>query len=1130
MPGLLDSLHQLLSGSGLSAQVSVQADGLNAIASAVGGLTSGPAALENLEAAIAGLPAPPGLDGIANLSSSLGSLNVPTDFAAPLAPILGPLRGLTVQVSASATLQVAAAFEVIREIIRFGTGRAAGGPRGMPEDAPIFRMQDAPSPDELRAFFATANEILDRIGPTFDAARILELLTRASAGYGKPRYWIPVIPFLDDFMEALATIASWQTMTGAQLSASLAGTIERVAELMLMPRRQVAGPIIAAANVVASTHADLTGIHAQVIAAFASLRGKTRAGGSQPTTLEVTAVERAAAALDRLAAAVDPAKSPLASYALADEKLTRELLAVIRALEPAYNLSSLARTLQGGIAEIPAAPTAAVDEVVSAIEAFDLSVLTDPLQAVTNAVRDAVQQAEDAKQSVRQALEDALSPVADALDAALDAAGFAEIRSALEGLPARIQSFVDTQLTPSLESVRSGVSSAVDTVSTAADQFNPDALIAPIRQAVEDVAALLQNDAVRNTFAQLEGAIQTAIQAIEGIDLTVAGDQSIDLIGEIEVKLAAIDPASIPDASKPLLSQAVQVVTNIDFTAEVGTPLLAEIGQAVEQGPAAVLAAVEGGMDALRRQLESFRPSAVIGSALDEPFRAVIATLREFKPSDLLDRLQGVLDQLAGRLRVLDVGAVVDPLVEVHAALSRQIEALRPSNLLRPVNEAIAAAIDTVYAATGIDTAFAGINEILDTIQTWTGLLADGRDLLSRAAAMLAEPGDPAASVQALVDSALARLDAVDMARLHTAFTATAAAARSIDRDAITRDVAGAFQLAAEHGPPLLESPQVAAILRGAREFPLAELRGLRETPSRSRLLSALESLRTSGDRLDAARPRWAALGPELREAAGFMQERLLDYYRVTRIEGAGLFAEFLNPPATTMELREAVRRALNEGLIDPLTTILLGFQALSPYARLGVDGLSRVLGAIHAKIDAIIGAGGVGGTVDAIEDAANLLRGIDLTPITEPLDALHSRIETALAAVNPEPLRQALETARDAVAGLLRVTTLVDQEDIDELDRTYAEAVNKIDGLAPSVIVSETLDPVYEDLLADFLPVLDLPVRLRLAIEAAGRNLRDDAVRELARVEEAFDRMLHAIPLDGGGSISVSVSGSVSP
>jgi hypothetical protein len=1126
MPGLLEALETALSGSGLSGKISAQASGLGGITSAVSSLVGGTPAVTQLQTAIRNAPAPPGLDGIGALSSSLGSLSVPSDFSGALGPVLSPLTALATQLAGGSAAQVAAVFDLVREVIRAASGRTMGGPSGMPDGG--LRQQDMPSVDELRAMFVKANQLVDDLGPRFDAARILQLLERASSGYTRPDFFLPRIPGLDDIMEPLGTIAAWQTMPPDQLSAHLARTVELAAELIASPRQRVAAPLMQAAQAVGGGQAAVAAAVADLTPVCATLRSKLTTGKGQPSVTEVTALERAAELASGLAGALDPATSPLAHCDTADEDATRALLAVVRALEPAYDMAPLARTLQEKIAQIPPAPEGVFEGVAAAIQAFDLSALTDPLQSVTATVRHAVDEVNQAKESVRQALESALSPVAAALDDALSAAGFDQIRETLNGLPAQVQQFVDNEITPKLEGVRTSVSSAVGAVSSAADEFNPEALIAPIRDAVQQAASLLQSDEVRNTFAELEQALNSAIQAIEHIDLSGAADQCVTEIGGIETKVSSIDLSSVPDMAKPALREAVKVVTDIDFTAEVGRPVITKLEQAVEQGPAAVLNALEDGMDQLRSRIEGFRPSKVVGDALDKPFRELLDTLKKFKPSDLLGLLQHELDQLAGRLRVLDVGAVVDPLIELHTSIKTKVEALRPSHLLKPVDDAIAAAIEKVYQATGIDTVFHGIDEVLHTIQSWIGLLADARDLLHRTAALFEAPGDATATVSQMVDAALTKLDTVDISRLHSAFTAASTAAASIERDAMARDLAMAFQTAGQRGPALLASAELDALARLARGFLLEELRAQRETPSRNRLIAAVEALRAAADRLAAARQPWVQLAPKLNEAAGAIQERLLDYYRVSQLEGATLFADFRNPPQTAAALKDAVRDALNDALKEPLTTVVMGFQAIAPFVRLLAEGVSSVLGALHAKFDSLVGNSGVGGAVDAIEEAANLLRGINLQPVVQPLDAIYARIETALNSLDPAPLRAALEAARDAVASLLRVTTLINQSDIDTLDRTYAEAVAKIGALSPSAVISQTLDPVYEQLLGEVLPILDMPKRLRQAVDDAGKSLRDEATRELARVEEAFDKMLQAIPLGGGGgSLSATASAS---
>ncbi len=1138
MAGLLDSLDTLLGSADLDVQVSVQAGDLGAVQGAVQALIDGPQSVLDLEGAIGALPTPPGLDGLGELATRLGGLEVPSvdspggDLAGPLAPILTPLTGLSATLEVSGTVQITAAFDLVRELLRLTTGRVFGGASGMPEGdaAASFELPDV---EELRASLAQATGIVDGLGPRLDAARVLELLRQTAGGFERPLLRFPPIPLLDEIMESLATLATWQSLTPEQLSAQLAGTVGMAAELLDTPRQRVALPVLAAAGTVAAADATLSRAESELAEVFARLRPKVLAGSGKPSATELRRVEAQAAALAALAAACDPKTSPLAAVDRLPKELTRTLLGALRALQPAFDVAPIAVRVQGWIADLPAADADTFAELITAIDDFDLSALTDPMTAVRTAVEDAVAEVEGARDQVRVALEDLLRPVADALDAALAAAGFDAIRQALEDLPAAIQSFVSDDIQPNLESVRQGIGDAVDAVSGAADSFDPEALIAPIKDAVEEAADLLGTDEVASAFAEVEQALADAIGALESFDLAPAADESIALIGDIEATISGIDPASIPEAAQPLLCQAVEVVTDVDFTAEVAGPIEDGIEQAVSAGPGVVLGALEESMDEVRGRLEAFNPSRVIGDALDAPFEQLLATLREFQPSDLLGRLQEALDGVASRLGVLDVGVVVDPLVGLHGEIRGQVEALRPSNLLRPVEEAIAAAVEQVFAASGIDSVFDGLAEVLELVASWTGLLTDARDLLRRAADLVSEPGDATAAVAAMADDALDRLDSVDLGRLELSFQAAGAAFARNERNALAGELAGALQAAGEAGPSALGSAATQRLGALIEAFPLAELRAHGTAGSRRRLIAALESLAASSARLTAADAPWDTLGPRLVEAAGSLQEDLLDYHNVMHLQCGGICAQLTTPPASIAELKATVGAALVDGLTQPVTTVLLAFGAFAPYLELLARGLSDILDAFQRQVDAIAGAGGVGGTVEALEEAADLLREIDLAPITAPLDALFGRVESALDAIDPEPLRAALEAARDAVAGLIQLSTLIDPADTEALDAAYAGALEKIAGLAPGALVAEVLDPVYADLLGDILPVLELPGRLRLMVEAAGRGLGEEAVRELARIEAAFDQMLGAIPCGPGGfsisgSVDVNVSASV--
>lgn len=1128
MPGLLDSLGSLLDSSGLSGSVAEQGSNLGAVVSTVQSLIDGPPDLSSLQGLIDAVPMPPGLEGIGTLATHLDGFSAPTDFAGALAPVLAPLTNLAGTITGGGASQAGALFDMVREIIRLISGRAFGGPSGMPEEGRI-QIPDLPDPDELRNAITQARAIVQDIGPRLDAARLLEYLQGAATGFGTPLFRFPNLPVIDETMEALQTVAAWQTMTPNQLNANLARTVEMAAELIRMPRTRVAQPVLDAAGQIADGSTTLSDAQTTLTEVFVSLRPKVLTGNAHPTFGELRRIETAAERLAKLASALHPQKSPLARASGVDEALIRSLLAVARALQPAYDIAPIAEKGRQLLGNLPETTEDLFQDVIDAIDEFDLSAVTSALQTVRNSVQDVVGEVEGALATVRAELENLLFPVESALDTALTAAGFTQIQSALESLPGEIESFVNDQVMPVVEPIRQGIETAVNAISTASAGFNPEALIAPIRQAVDQVSQLLNSDAVRSAFEEVNSVLGGVIQALENLNLTAAADESISLIGDIETTVEGIDPALIPDAAKPMIEQAVTVVTDIDFAGEVAEPIANALETALVEGVGRVLELLEEGVDQLRESLMGFKPSKIIGDELDGPFKELAETLKRFQPSDLLGQLQETLNGLASRVNILDVGAVVDPLVEIHSRVAGQVEALRPSVLLQPVDDAIESAIEKVYEVTGVDTLFDGINDALDFINSWTSLLADARDLLQDCAGLFSEPGDASAAVDELVTQAVAKLDDVDLGRLQAAFSSAGEAVQSIGRDAIAGALARAMQEAGRQGRELLGSSAARDLATLIRSFPLDVLRRHKQIPVRHRLLEAMERLNQVADTLDNARQPWEEISGQLDRSAGELQEKLLDYYKVQQLNGGGVFAQFRDPPATVDALKETVRQALEDSLKEPLTTIVVAFQTFSPYIRLLAEGVGAMAGALYAKVDSITGEDGVSGTVDAIEEAANLLRNIDLSLVTGPLDDLYGRIETAVGALNPEPLRAILETARDAVGDLLRLSTLIDQDTIDTLDETYANIVKSIEGLAPSRIVSSTLDPEYEELLADFLPVLDLPARLRELLDTAGRAIGADAVAELARVEVAFDNMLRAIPLaTGGQSAQASVSASV--
>ncbi|WP_428264591.1 hypothetical protein [Haliangium sp.] len=1140
MPGLLADLEALAQAADLGGLVQGQVGNLTGITNTVTQLLDGPVELSDLLGVIGNVPVPPALDGIASLVPTITGIvnDAPADagISTALAPLIAPITDLVTGdgLAAGVGATVAASLEGLRALIDLAGGGLLGGASGAPLAALLWGRQGMPSvphPDlsEIRARIAEVTGLLDDNLGEVDAEAVLTFLRRAAGAWAKPSPKWPTIPVITETMEALDTVGRWQDMDGPTLTASLQHTLAQVAELVATPRTRVAGPYLAAAAEAGAAPETLAAAQQALQPLIVALRNKVLVTGVEPTGAELRALEAQVIQLEATAAALG-GDSPLADVDALPSALEKQMLRVVRALSPAYDMAPLAARLRSRLAELPAAPDEPLGDAVQAVEDLDISVITGPLQAIKGVVEDAVEAVNDVKNSVRDELTGLLSPIDTALAGAITAIGLPDIISALQGLPATLQSFIDDQVTPQVEGVKNAISGAVTTVSNAANAFDPDALLAPIREALEGAADRLSDNEVTAVFQQLDEALSQAITAIENLDLAPAADESISLLEDIEAKLAAIDPNTIPDAAKPLLRQAVQVVTDVDFTGEVATPIVRGAEEALQAGPAVLLTALEDGLAQVRTRIEAFRPSQVVGEALDQPFQDLLATLRQFQPSDLLQQLADALDQVAAQVSVLDVGVVIEPIEAIHADLVAALEKLRPSNLMRPVEEAIEAAVAKVFEVAGIDDLFDGVNDVLDTINDGVALLDDTRASLVHLADLLADVGDGEAALQSLVDAAVAKLDDVALAELGGSFAAVAAAVEGSRRDAIAGDIARSFRNAADRAPVALASAALTQVRALAEAFPRAELATQAPVPSRRRLRALIDRLDRASAGLVAARSPWTARAERLGLHAGRIQEDLIRYHRVTLNEGGTVFDDLAVAPASTAALREAVAEALEDGLREPVSVTMAAVQALAPYIEKLARDLAAFIAAVHTKLDSITGEDGLSGTVGAVEDVADLLRDIDLTPITDPLDTIWGRIEGAIGGLSPTPLRLALEAARDALAGLLSLSTLLGQEEIDLLDQTYRTVLEKLEQLSPGRIISQTLDPLYEELLAAIVPVLDMPTRLRELVETVGRNLGDEILEELARVEVAFDRMLRALPLDGGGGgasgeISVGVA-----
>ena len=1133
MAGLIGELDATFEGGTFSASIDLQVEGLNEIIAAVEALLDGPPDLAELQTAISALPLPPGLAALGDLPVQIGALADGFEIGdtdALLQPILGPLATIGGPgFSLAGVANIKGAICLVQRVLALVTGQSFTDADGLPLPSALWGRQgfftvEEMSPEDVRERVAELEAQLDTLGPRLNGPRFVELLRRLGPRWDEMQNW-PHVPVATDVMEIAGVAVRWNAMDGAQLTTELDERLAEIERLIAMPKTRVADPLIAQAEAAATLPGAVAGFVTDGLPALERVAARARTG-AKPTHGDLVQLERAVEALAPATEALSLGSGrPLGRLDDLVADLELHLLRAVRTMVPPYDVSALTDWIDGFVEAIPEPVAEPLEEAVTAVADLDLSFLTDPLSAVTEAVQRAVDSVEGAMADVSDAISGLVSPLADGLDAALEASGLNDVQDELASLPATIQAFVNDEIEPAVAPIRDAVAAAVETVSTGADEFSPEAIIAPLREAIEEVAALINTDEVAAVVGEVQLALEAATEAIIELDFGGAADEAISLLNEIEAKLAELDPIELPEPALELAEQAVSVVADIDFTAEVATPIVEEVSEALAAGPAEALAALRAGVDELRLSLERFRPSVAVGEALDRPFSEMLAALEDFAPSDLLNEISELLRSALDSVNVVDPSVVIGPLTEVHARLAAAVESARPSTLVAPIDAAIAGAIARLFEISGIDDVFDGIDDVMTTIREWVELVHETRTVLQRVAELLSDPGDVDEALDELVRSIVDRLDLADLDALAPRFESLGATVRSVERAQLAPRITVALRAAQRTAPPVLTGGDARRIVEAARSFPLAELRAAREVPVRVRLIAAVERLLEMAGTLEGAGPAWTALSSEIDARAPRLEADLATYARLSVIDGMSVFAECVLPPATRAELKVSVATAVREGLEVPVTALFGLFARLAPHVSAVTAGLADLIGAIHEKLDLLTGGTGVGGVVDSIEEAADLLRNLDLSPVTDPLDAVFGRLEFAVAAVNPAPLGEALEAAAEAVADLLDLSTIIDAETVAELDAAYAEAVAKLGALSPSAVVADVLDPVYDDLLADVLPLLDLPALLQELLATAQASLGAEVTAQLARVELAFDDMLRALPFGpGAGGVSVSV------
>ena len=996
-------------------------------------------------------------------------------------------------------------------------------PSPAPAPAPAPPPAGVLSPAEVTA----AKALIDKLPADLSVPSLLHWL-HDRVGTFRPGYFtVRSLPLVDDIRDPLDTLIRWEGASAAAVRTELGQTL---ASLTALVQSHGTGRLAAALPVarVSALPAVALGTAAETfVAALEQLAAQVQSAAS-PAAMQTafTAVQAARAGLlaqnTALAAASAERLALQASLSALPDDLDAGICRLLVLLQPRATLADVADAV--GPFDVPSLPPEALAPVTATIDRLRLQLqsLLDAVDigAATQPLTDALASANQAVQSIEQGLAQLSAQVVQSIGQAatavqgLDMDGLRDQAvQAMEGATAQIGATIGQALAPASQAL----GDALQEVSDLVDGIDPEALAGPLRDAIDALGTLVQGQAIERLREVIDQLEQLA-QAITTLSFEPVADEVISLINDLKQLLAGIDIASLPDPGPALIGEALSVLPQ--SLVPLTDPLVVDLDGLIDGAPVALLEQVKTLPAQAREKLLAFSPRRALQPVLSAPFQQAVSQLDAFSPTQWLRQGDDAFAALRQRLAAqLDIGRLLAEPARAHAAVLAELENVRPSTLLAPVEKAIEAAVAQVLTALPVGDLANALQGALGRITGFTGTVNAALEVARHLTAKLAGLGDVETEFEAWLDTVLAKVPETPSGALATALTDLGSAARAARPAQLTLD------WAATRAPLANALQQAAASTRLTR---LALARGRVQAAGTSAVVTtALPGLaawlsdaatRGAGDGLQAL----STLERALAAANAALAQQLAEL--ATSFPGDdGPLAPLL--PAGPATLRAWVREAVTRQMGVALLGLLKSLGPVAALVNAAIAALQALVDALDAKLaDLLAAPQAVADLLGSVAAVQQRLAQLDLGIYTREVDTVFSALVDQLRALDPRSLQAPLEAARDRLLAQLSLQALLPPALRGQLEAAHRALVIKLGSLDPDKLLLEPLDAEYRETVEPLVQALDISATVQLIIDWL-QGLPADLRAQIARIDPPYGQLLHSAPGGGGHSAGGSLS-----
>ncbi|MHB1375482.1 MAG: hypothetical protein ACYCWL_16575 [Thauera sp.] len=974
---------------------------------------------------------------------------------------------------------------------------------------------------------AAARSLIDTLPADLTVPSLLRWV-HARVGTFRPGYLqLRSLPILDDLRDPLDTLIRWDDANAATVQAELVQTVTQLAALIAANTSGCIARALPAADVAAQSGAAVGSAARSFVDAMTALATAVQAGNAAGALTALATAQSALASLatantSALAAGAVDARTRLMSRLVElpgtlDAGLCRTLVL----LQPRASFADLTQGITG--LAVPTLPpdafaplTALIDDVrdrlQSVLDLLDISAVSAPVTDALDAAGDAIAAIEQQLAGLGASAERAFGNARSQIQA-LDLAGLQQqLEAALEQAVAAIESALASALSPAT----SALGEALQAADTAMDAIDPEALAEPLRQILEPIANLTQQGEVAELIALLEQIKQLA-ESLPRISFAPVADEVITAIGQLQGVLRAIDPATLPAPGPELIREAMGVLPQ--SLVPLTDPLVLELEVQLDGSPVELLLQIKALPEQARERLLALSPRAALQPLLAEPYGAIRDDLASFSPTQWLEQAERALADARQRLgRQLDVAAVLQPAAQAHAALIKELEALRPSTVLKPLTDAIHGALQGLDAAVPAGELGAALGGVLARVRSFGNTADSALDVADHLVGKLAALGDADSQLDTWLDQVLAKVPETASGELADALAALRTTALASAADALrTQWTAARNALAA--ALPAAGAQTLLSELALARSHTRSGLAAL--PPANANAISTFldaPATRAAEDALNA----FAALERRLAETDARLAN-LFDQMSERFPATDGPFAALL--PGTPAQVRQWVRDALMRQFGQPLVLFLDSLKVLVALLQAASAALRSLVDALQTKLDELLAAPqALADLLARIESLTDRIAGLDPALYAQQVDTLYRDLLGELRALDPASLRQPLEATRDRLLARISLDTVIPPALRAQLNALHQDLQTKVGALDPDPLLLQPLDETWRATVEPLVAALDISVSIQLVIDWA-HSLPPELRVQIGRVDQAYAGLLASAPGGSGASASVSVS-----